>query len=190
MKILKPFFVTAGVAGLMCLGAGQALAQGGGGGFGGGGNFDPAQFRQQMQKMLLDNYRNQLTITNDAEWGVIQEKIQKVLEARQETGFGGMGGMIGMFGRGPRPGGDTAAPGPAGAGRRGLAAFGGTPNPEEEALQKAIDSGASNPELKAALAKLIEARKARQAKLEKAQDELRQVLSVRQEAIVSLGGLL
>ena len=44
--------------------------------------------------------------------------------------------------------------------------------------------------LKAALAKYIESRKAKQAELETAQANLRKVLSVRQEAIASLNGLL
>src|SRR2546427_650074 len=67
---------------------------------------------------------------------------------------------------------------------------GGEPSPEAEALQRAIDSKASNSELKAALTKFLEARKAKQADLEKAQADLRKVLSVRQEAAASLMGLL
>jgi hypothetical protein len=57
-------------------------------------------------------------------------------------------------------------------------------------LEKAIDAKASNAELKAALAKFAEARKQKQANLEKAQAELRKVLTVRQEAIASRDGLL
>jgi hypothetical protein len=44
--------------------------------------------------------------------------------------------------------------------------------------------------MKAALAKYIESRKAKQAELEKAQAALRAVLSSRQEAIAALNGLL
>ena len=68
--------------------------------------------------------------------------------------------------------------------------FFGSPSPEAEALQKAIDNKAPNSEIKAALAKYIESRKAKQADLEKAQAELRKVLTARQEAIASLNGLL
>ena len=68
--------------------------------------------------------------------------------------------------------------------------FGGTPNPEADALQKAIDSKASKAELKAALEKYVASRKAKQAELEKAQADLRKVLTPRQEAIATLNGLL
>ena len=57
-------------------------------------------------------------------------------------------------------------------------------------MQKAIDGKASNSEMKAAIAKFQEARKAKQAELEKAQADLRKVLSVRQEAIATANGLL
>ena len=59
-----------------------------------------------------------------------------------------------------------------------------------EALQKAVESKAPADELKAKLAKLREARKEKEAALEKAQEDLRKVLSVRQEAAAVLAGLL
>jgi hypothetical protein len=62
--------------------------------------------------------------------------------------------------------------------------------PEAEALQKAIDEKSSNAELKAALAKYTEARKAKQEQLKAAQEDLRKLLTPRQEAIASLNGLL
>jgi len=96
--------------------------------------------------------------------------------------FSGMGrGM--MMGR--RPGGDPARPSAGGMG-----GMGGQQNPEVEALQRAVDGKASASELKAAIAKCNEARKAKQADLEKAQAELRKVLTVRQEALATLNGLL
>jgi hypothetical protein len=64
------------------------------------------------------------------------------------------------------------------------------PSPEADALQKAIESKASNSEMKAALAKYQEARKAKQADLETAQVNLKKVLTVRQEAILTSRGLL
>ena len=67
---------------------------------------------------------------------------------------------------------------------------GGTPNPEVESLQKAIEAKAPADELKAKLAKVRDARKQKEANLAKAQDELRKVLSVRQEASAVLMGLL
>jgi len=173
------WFVTLGLAGVICLGVGKALTQNGPPG---PGNFDPAQ----IQKFMLDGYREQLDVKDDAEWKVIEERIQKVMEARREVGFGGMGRMFrrGTDGNPPQGGGQT------GGARRGFGAFFPPPSAEEEALQKAIDAKAPNAELKAALTKFLEARKAKQASLEKSQAELRQVLSVRQEAIATLSGLL
>jgi hypothetical protein len=144
------------------------------------GNFDPAQFQQRM----MDNLRERFGVTDDAEWKIISERIQKVIEARRATGFGG--GMMGLRFGGP-PGGRDGdnAPGP---GRRG--GFGAAPMPEAEALQKAIESKASKEELKAAMAKYREAREANQAKLRQAQEDLRKVLTLEQEAIALQMGLV
>ena len=94
----------------------------------------------------------------------------------------------GMFGRGGPGGGDNAQPADQGQQRRG--GFGGAPNPDADALQKAIDSKASKAEIKAALDKYVASRKAKQAALEQAQADLRKVLTSRQEAIATLNGLL
>ena len=63
-------------------------------------------------------------------------------------------------------------------------------SPEVRAVQEAIDDKVSADELKARLAALRDARKAAEAKLAAAQDDLRQVLTVRQEAIAVVNGLL
>lgn len=172
----------------------QALAQqdgGGGGGRGGrgggpgGGGFDPAAMRARMAERI----REVLDIKSDDEWKVIEERVTKVNDARRNVGFGGGGRM--MFGGGP--GGRGGAPGGGGdqgGGRAGRGGFGGETMPEADALQKAIEAKASADEIKAKLAKYREARKAKQAALAKAQDDLRQVLSVRQEAAAVMLGLL
>ncbi len=137
-------------------------------------NFDPAE----MQKRIMERYQEVLEITDAAEWKAVEPLVQKVADARMQS-LSGMGrGMFG--GRGGRGG-------PGGGGPGG---FGGQANPDAEALQKAIDSKASKAEMKAALAKYIESRKAKQAELEKAQAALREVLTTRQEAIAALNGLL
>ncbi len=143
------------------------------------GNFDPAQFQQRM----MDNLRERFGVTDDAEWKIISERIQKVIEARRTTGFGG--GMMGMRFGGPpgRPGGDNAA----GPGRRG---FGAVAMPEAEALAQAIEAKASKEELRAAMAKYRQAREANQAKMRQAQEDLRKVLTVEQEAIALQMGLV
>jgi hypothetical protein len=165
------------------LGGGNVLAQndngGGGGGFGGGrGNFDPAQFQQR----IMDNIRDQLGYTNDTDWNAVQPLIQKVMDARRDVGFGG--GMGRMFGRGNRGGNNDNGNGQ----RRGF--FGGTPSPETEALQQAIDSNAPTAQIEDALAKYRASQKAKQARLEQAQENLRTVLTVKQEAQATLMGLL
>ncbi|MFZ9854666.1 MAG: hypothetical protein ACO3I0_06065 [Limisphaerales bacterium] len=163
-------------------GQGQGRGQGGGGGGGGGGrqrgNFDPEQMRQQ----IMTRYREQLGIKDDAEWGVIEGRINKINEARRNSGrgFGGFGG------RGGGPGG----PGGAGGGQGGRGGWGGQPSPEAEALQRSLDGGASADDVKAKLAAYRASQKQKEATLEKAQDELRQVLSVKQEAPAVLMGLL
>ena len=144
----------------------------GGPGGPGGGNFDPAQFQQRM----MERYREQLAVKDDSEWKIIAERINKISEARREIpGRGGFG-----FGRGGGPGGDAG-------GRRGP---GGAASPEAEALQKAIEANAPADEIKSKLANYRDAVKAKEAKLEKAQADLRQVLSSKQEAAAVLAGLL
>jgi hypothetical protein len=146
--------------------------QGGPGGGGPGGNFDPAQMRQRMAERM----REQFGVKDDTEWKLISERIEKVSDARRDMGGrGGMGMMWG--GRGGGPGGQ-GGPG------------GGQVNAEQEALQKAIESNAPADEIKTKLAKYRASQKDKEAKLAKAQDDLRQVLTVKQEATAVLLGLL
>jgi hypothetical protein len=177
-----------GAAAALILGAGTVSAQndnggpGGPGGFGGGpGGFrrDPAQFQQWM----MNNYREQLGFTNDTDWNAVQPLIQKVTDAQREAMSGRFGGMGRMF---RNRGGDQGGPG-FGGGRGG---FGSQPSPEAEALQKAIDDNQPTAQIKAALAKYQASQKAKQAKLAQAQEDLRKVLTVKQEAEATLLGLL
>jgi hypothetical protein len=184
---MNQWLAMAGVAAVMSLGANQVVAQpndGGGRGRGpggpGGGGFDMAQFQQRM----MERTKEMLEVTNDDEWKAIEPRVQKVRELQRDA-FSGMG--RGMFGRGPRPG-DNPPSGDQGQQRRG--GMFGTPNPDADALQKAIDAKAPKAELKAALEKYAASRKAKQAEMEKAQAALRELLTPRQEAIATLNGLL
>jgi hypothetical protein len=150
---------------------------------------DPEEMRQRMSERM----REQFGVTDDAEWKIIEGKIQKVNEARRAVG-GGMGfGAMGGFG-GRRGGGDGDRADRGGQGNRGggnrFGGFGGEPSPEVAELQKAIEAKASADDIKAKLAKVREARKANEAKLEAAQEDLKKVLSVRQEAVAVMMGLL
>ena len=163
-----------------CVTVAQAQNQGGGQG---GPPRDPEEMRQRM----MERMREQFGVTDDAEWKIIDGKLSKVNAARRASG--GRGGMGFGGQRGPGgPGGGGPGGGGGGGGRRG--GFGGEPSPEVEALRAAIEAKAPADEIKAKLAKVREARKANDAKLEAAQEDLRKVLSVRQEAVAVMSGLL
>lgn len=191
-----------GVATTLFLNASAAQAQERPGGPGGPGNFNPEQMRERM----LERLRESFDVKDDAEWKLISERIAKVMDARRATGAtGGMGGPGGpggpgggarVFGGGRPPGGDEAGGGRPPQGERGQGGPGGPggfnrqADPDAEALQKALEVKAPSEEIKAKLAKLRDARRAKEAQLDKAQEELRQVLSVRQEAVAVAAGLL
>jgi hypothetical protein len=143
----------------------------------------------QMQQRMMENAKEQLEITDEAEWKAVQPLVQKVMDARRATMSGIGRGMFGGARRGGPQGGGDSAPAADQQNRRGGGMF-GQPSPEAEALQKAVDAKAPKAELKAAVAKYQEARKAKQAELEQAQDALRKVLTARQEAIATVNGWL
>ena len=162
-------------------GANAAPPPGGQGGPGGGR--DPAQMQarmEQFRQQMADRIKQNLGVT-DEEWKVLQPKLEKVQTlARQSRGGGGMGQM---FGRGGRGGGGSGA----------TQQSSDRPQTEVEkkgeALQKVLENKeAKAEEIKAALGGLREARAAAKKELEGAQKELREVLTVRQEAqCVSMG---
>ena len=184
MRRMTQMLAIAGLACVASLGSNKAWAQDNGGRRG----FDPAR-AQEFQQRRMDRLKEDLEVKDD-EWTALQPLIQKVMDAQRAV----MADRIGGFMRGGRGGGgDTAGGGGDNGGRRrGGGGFGGfgEPSPEAEALQKAIESKASNSEMKAALAKYQESRKTKQADLESAQASLKKVLSVRQEAILTAQGLL
>ncbi len=191
MKKLSHLLFAAGLTAALTLGSATLLGQdannndqggrrnrqGGPGGPGGpgGGNFDPEQMRQRM----MERVREQFGVKDDEEWKLISERIEKVSAARRE-----MGGMGMRFG-----GGRGGGPGGAGGGG-GRGGFGGEASPEATALQTAIENNASADDIKAKLAKYRESQKAKEEKLAKAQAELREVLTVKQEAAAVLAGYL
>jgi hypothetical protein len=164
------------------------------------GNFDPAQMRQRM----IERMREQLAVTDDAEWKAISDRVAKVMDARRSLGgLGGPGGGMGFFGpggppmrerpAGAPPGGADAGPGQfrqGPGGPQGPGGFNREPSPELDALRKAIQAQAPAAEIKAKLADLRAVRAKKEADLASAQEELRQLLSVRQEAVAVTLGLL
>ena len=181
---MKKLLALLAVAAALCVSAESSLAQdngggngggGGGGGFrrGGGGNFDPAQFQQQM----MDRVKDRLGFTNDTDWSAVEPLVQKVMDARRVS----MSGRFGGFG-GRRGGG--------GGGNGGGGPFGGQPDPDRDALQQALDSNAPAAQVKTLLDKYRASQKAKEAKLEAAQADLKKILSQKQEAEAVLMGLL
>jgi len=147
----------------------QAQGRGQGGPGGGRGNFDPAEMRARM----MERYQEQLGFS-DAEFKAIQPLIEDV-QTKQRDARGGRGGMMfggrgGMMfgGRGGRGGNQDA-------------------DPELEALQSAIESGSN---IEAKLAAFRAARDKKEADLKKAQDTLKSVLTVKQEAQAVLMGII
>jgi hypothetical protein len=143
---------------------------------------------QDMQARMLANLRERFGVEKDDEWAIISERLLKLSEVRRGNG-GGAAAMIGGFRGGPPQGGGDQSGRGGGDAARGRG-FGGPRTPESEALQAAVADRLPEAEVKARLTKLRETRKANEKKLEQAQEDLRAVLTLRQEAIAVLMGLL
>ena len=142
-------------------------------------NIDPQQIQQmikQVQQQFLTTLRGQLEVTNDSEWNAMEPFLNKVVEAETENLLGGSGGMgmIRMF-----------------LGNRGGNIPGlGQLNPEGEALRKLLDDGAPTRQIRDALARYNDARKRKADELTRNREQLRKILTPRQEAILVIMGLL
>lgn len=152
---------------------------------GGRGNFDPAQFRQRM----MDRLKEQLGASDD-EMQALMPKIEKVMQLQRDAGGGGMRGMFGR--RGGGPGGPGGNGGPGGPG-----APGGAPATESPVRQKSADlqetlqnKDAKPDEIKAKLDALRAARAQAKQDLAAAQQELKGLLTQRQEAVMVEMGML
>jgi hypothetical protein len=133
-------------------------------------NLTPADF----QARLMARLREQLDVTNDDDWNVLLPRLTAVMELRRSVMAGGFNfrGLAGGGSNGNR------------------SSLMGAANPEVEALQSAITNNAPEAEIKARLDRLRDVRKENEARLAKAQEDLRAVLTVRQEAVAVLAGLL
>ena len=133
-----------------------------------GGNF--ADFMARMN----DRLKTSLKVT-DEEWNVLKPLVEKVQTAQREAGAGrGFGG-----GRGPGGGGDNNTPDT----RPGVA--------ESTALRTALESDSTSADdIKAKLAAVREVRKKGTASLAVAREDLKKVVTVRQEAVLVSMGIL
>src|ERR1035438_213491 len=130
------------------------------------GNFSP----EAAMAALKDRF----AVADDSDWALIATRITGVMELRRSTAGG--------FGGGFRTG---AASDTARVNRPGRAA-----SPELDALRTAVTDNMPDAEIKARLDRYRAVRKQNEAKLEKAQEDLRAVLTVRQEALAVMLGLL
>ncbi|MGV3533681.1 MAG: hypothetical protein ACO1QR_15035 [Chthoniobacteraceae bacterium] len=177
MKI--KFIIPAAVAAALVLQGGIGLAQDEQGGRRGGDRGErgergerrsPEEFRQRMNERLKESLK-----ATDEEWSVIQPLIEKVTTKQREAAgnrFGGRGGRGGRGGDDNNSGQSQSASASASA-----------------ALRATLQSESASPdEIKAKLTAVREARKNAAAEVDKAREELKAVLSVRQEAaLVSMG---
>ncbi|MEY2880646.1 MAG: hypothetical protein RLZZ15_3026, partial [Verrucomicrobiota bacterium] len=119
----------------------------------------------------LARLRERLGVTDDAEWAVIAARIANVEEQRRALASG------------------PAARAPAAAAdknRRGAKSA----RPELDALRSAVADDFPEAEIRARLARAHEVHEQNEARLRRAHAELRAVLSIRQEAIAVMAGLL
>jgi hypothetical protein len=139
-----------------------------------------------MQARMLAGLRERMEVKDDEEWKLISERIAKVAELRRSAPGGP--GMMMMMGRGP--GGGPGGPGrdEAGSGRGGPRPGGGSA--EMTALASALRDKLPDAEIKSRLDRLRDQRKESDAKLARAQEDLRAVLTMRQEAMAVMAGLL
>jgi hypothetical protein len=175
--LLATFLLAAVAAPAM---AQQQPGPGGGQGGPGGGRMDPAQFRQMMNDRMKE-----LMGATDEEWKALQPRIEKLQQLQRDaSNFGGMGLLFGQGGGGRGfPGGG----GPGGGGDRQPSAA----QQKNAELVEVVKNKDSSPEqLKEKLAAAKAARAQAKAELAKAQEELRELLTVRQEAVLTALGSL
>jgi len=182
MKKLTQMLALASVAAL-CVSTGNLFAQddNGGGGGGGqrggrGGGWDPAQMQQRMNERIKERFGS-----TDDEWKAIEPLVTKVNEARMAVAAGG---MRNMFGGGRNRGGGQ------GGDQSNRPRFGPEPSAEETALSDAIEKDASKDDLKAKMAAVRKVKAAKEEELKTAQDNLKKVLTTKQEAVALEMGLV
>lgn len=174
---MRSKLILAAVLGLAMAGSTGYAQQGGGPGGGGpgGGNWDPQAMRERMEQRMKES----LGITNDEEWKALQPKLQKV----QTLQFQAMAGRGGMFGGGRQRGGGQGGPG--GDQMQSPVAT------ASRELRETLDNKDSTPEqIKAKLTALRDARAKAREELTAAQNELKELLTARQEAALVAQGTL
>jgi hypothetical protein len=120
MKYLDQLFSISVAAVALCLGSVNAFSQD----RPNWSNMDPQQIQQMIQQRIMENFREQMGVTNDNEWKLIEERLSKVSRLRMETMLGG--GGLGMFG-------GMRGPGGGGGGGGAMRGLGGLSRPDPNA---------------------------------------------------------
>jgi hypothetical protein len=136
------------------------------------GRFDPAQMRQRNMERMKE-----MMGATDEEFQALQPGLEKVMTLSRDarTGGGGWGGGPGGGRRGG--GGDDAAQSPVGK--------------ASQELRTALENKSATPqELTQKMTAYREARQKARADLAKAQQELKELLTQRQEAALVMAGMI
>jgi hypothetical protein len=133
--------------------------------------FDPAQWRQQMSDRMKE-----MLGSSDDEWKVIQPRLEKVMQLQRETRGGGMGFM---FGRNRDRGQSSSSQSDSAVAKAAAD------------LRSALeDKSISADEIAKRLANYRQAKEQAKQELVKAQSDLKELLSQRQEAQLVMMGML
>ncbi len=178
-----------GLLGLVLALTGLAVAQdaerGQRGDWGGRGQMDPEQMRARMEEWrgrMLEETRTHLGLSEE-EWTLVKPRYEQVLELNRQLSGPARGMMLGMRGRGGR--GDDRGPAQ-------------TQPQDQTALEKAstqlrevLEQPNSSPEqIQSALTSYRQVRIELEAQRKQAHESLRELLTVRQEAILVSTGVL
>ena len=157
------------------------------------GRMDPAR----QQEMLLARLKETLG-SSDEEWQVIEPLVKKITDLRRNSM---RGGPPGPSGGPPKPNGGSPKPNGGSPKRNGgpPKPIGGPPNKapgneshaEAQALHKTLQSAdATTDDIQAKLTALRAARQRKDEEIKQACEELRQLLTIRQEATLVMMGIL
>ena len=147
------------------------------------GDFDREEWAQRIQERLMSNIQETLEAPND-EWEVLQPMVLKIYTLQNAMHPSRMS-LFTDRGRGQFGNRNKDKEGYREGRRRGR----DRDNSASDALREAIESN-DDAKIKTALAKLRKNREEKLEELKKAQGELRQVVTLKQEANLVILGLL
>ena len=153
-----------------------------------GGDLSPDERRarrEEFRRRMAERMRERLEV-NDEEWAALEQRIEKIMQLQSRTRVGFRRGF-GRRSRGGREFGESGRPRGQGAGQREPSAV----QKRVAALRKVLDDdGATNEQITKGLTELRKAREEARAELDKARKDLRDLVTLKQEAFFVLMGFL